>query len=82
MKSLGIVKKLDSEGRITLPIELRRRFNVESGDGLMIEVDHDRIILHKFVPSCKFCGDTKAISVIKGKNVCEKCFMLLLIRPE
>jgi transcriptional pleiotropic regulator of transition state genes len=30
MKSTGIVRRLDELGRITLPIELRRNFDVNS----------------------------------------------------
>ena len=48
MKSTGIVRKLDELGRITLPIELRRNFDVNERDPLEIFVDDDKIIL-KFV---------------------------------
>ena len=46
MKSTGIVRKLDELGRITLPIELRRNFDVNERDPLEIFVDDDKIILN------------------------------------
>ena len=48
MKSTGIVRRLDELGRITLPIELRRNFDVNERDPLEIFVDDDKIILKKF----------------------------------
>ena len=39
MKSTGIVRRLDELGRITLPIELRRNFDVNERDPLEIFVD-------------------------------------------
>ena len=49
MKSTGIVRRLDELGRITLPIELRRNFDVNERDPLEIFVDDDKIILKKSV---------------------------------
>ena len=48
MKSTGIVRRLDELGRITLPIELRRNFDVNERDPLEIFVDDDKIILKKY----------------------------------
>ena len=45
MKSTGIVRRLDELGRITLPIELRRNFDVNERDPLEIFVDDDKIII-------------------------------------
>ena len=33
MKSTGIVRKVDSLGRIVLPMELRRTLNIKGADG-------------------------------------------------
>ena len=49
MKSTGIVRRLDELGRITLPIELRRNFDVNERDPLEIFVDDDKIILKKYI---------------------------------
>ena len=56
LKSTGIVRKVDELGRIVLPIELRRTMNIEEKDSLEIYVDGANIILHKYQPSCVFCG--------------------------
>ncbi len=73
MKSTGILRKVDELGRIVLPIELRRTFDISEGDKLEIYVVDDSIILKKHEPCCTFCADTTDLFVFKGKNVCPNC---------
>jgi len=73
MKSLGIVRKVDELGRIVLPIETRRRLELDSGDGVEIFVEKDRVILKKYEPSCMFCGDADDIVNYKDKKICRTC---------
>lgn len=47
MKSIGIVRKLDQVGRLTLPVELRKQFHLENGDELELFVDGDMVVLKK-----------------------------------
>ena len=73
MKATGVVRKVDELGRIVLPIELRRTFDIEERDALEIYVDGDQIILKKYEPACIFCGNARKIVNYKGKNICKKC---------
>lgn len=73
MKSTGIVRKVDELGRIVLPIELRRTFNIEEKDALEIYVDDSTIILKKYEPACIFCNDASNVINYKGKNICQSC---------
>lgn len=73
MKTTGIVRRLDDLGRIVLPIELRRNFELEEHDRVEILVEDDRIILKKYEPNCIFCGSSKDVSEYKGKLICRKC---------
>ena len=50
MKNTGVVRRLDELGRITLPMELRKVFNIEERDSLEIYVEDDKIILKKYAP--------------------------------
>ena len=68
MKSTGIVRRLDELGRITLPIELRRNFDVNERDPLEIFVDDDKI----------FTGeDMDDLIDYKGKKVSRKSIIEL-----
>ena len=54
MKSTGIVRKIDELGRIVLPIELRRTYDLAVKDAVEIYTDDDKIILKKFQRACIF----------------------------
>ena len=73
LKSLGIVRKVDSLGRLVLPIELRRTLNIDEKDALEIYTDNEKIILKKYEPACVFCGNAEGVQSFKGKNVCHQC---------
>lgn len=73
MKSTGMVRRVDELGRIVLPIELRKTFNIVEKDSLEIYTEGDTIILKKYEPACVFCGDARDVVVFKGKNVCKNC---------
>lgn len=45
----GIVRKLDELGRITLPIEVRRRFDLKEGDRLGLQLDGQVIRISKHI---------------------------------
>ena len=62
MKSTGIVRPVDSLGRVVLPIELRRILDIEKDTSLEVYVDEDRIILKKYQPACIFCGSADEIT--------------------
>lgn len=75
MKSTGIVRKVDELGRVVIPKELRRTLGIGEKDPLEIYMDQDRIILHKYEPSCAcvFCGNAGVVTTFKGKNICSDC---------
>ena len=56
MQSTGIVRKLDSLGRITLPMELRKSFDIGEREPLEIFTEEDKIIIKKYNPSDIFTG--------------------------
>jgi transcriptional pleiotropic regulator of transition state genes len=79
MKSVGIVRKVDELGRIVIPVELRRKFDIEIKDSMEIYTDDDgSIVLKKYQPACIFCGDAKNIFQFNGKNVCPNCAKALM----
>ena len=74
MKSLGIVRKLDEVGRIVLPKELRRMFQIEnSEDAVEIYTEDDKIILRKYQPTCIFCRSADELFVFSGQKLCREC---------
>ena len=49
MNKTGIIRKIDELGRIVLPKELRKTLNIKAGDGLLISIESNKIILEKYV---------------------------------
>jgi len=73
MKATGIIRKVDELGRIVIPIELRKQFNIEIKDDLEIFVDGKSIVLKKHEPNCIFCGNTKKLVEYNNTMICQKC---------
>lgn len=77
MKS-GISRKIDDLGRIVIPAETRRLFNIREGDQLTISIEGSDIILRKLEDTCIFCGATDHVMPFRGKGVCAGCRTQLL----
>ena len=73
MKSTGIVRKVDEQGRIVLPIELRRTLDLGERDELEIYLDDDKVVLKKYEPACIFCGDADQVIFFEDKRICRAC---------
>jgi len=73
MKSTGIVRRIDELGRIVLPAEMRRIFNINEKDAVEIFTKDDTIILKKWDAVCIFCGSSTDIKTFKEKSICSKC---------
>lgn len=69
MKSLGIIRHLDELGRIVLPKEIRKEFNLNHRDGLEIFIKDDTIILKKYENKDIFDGGKEDLIDYKEKKV-------------
>ena len=74
LKSLGIVRKVDSLGRIVIPKELRTTMNiVEDETVLEISSDGEKIVLSKYNPGCHCCGNVEGLKEVMGLKICPDC---------
>lgn len=69
----GIARKIDDLGRIVIPAETRRLFNIREGDHLFISVEDGAIVIRKMTDTCTFCGSTTRVAHFKGRGVCASC---------
>ena len=69
----GIVRKIDDLGRIVIPAETRRLFNIREGDQLMISIEGTGIVIRKLESTCVFCGRDDEVAPFKGKGICPDC---------
>lgn len=73
MRAIGVVRKIDKLGRVVIPVELRRAFNIAIKDPVEIYTENDCIIIKKYSPECLFCGEANAVRHFSGKNICPSC---------
>ena len=73
MKSTGIVRKIDELGRIVVPAEIRKVYNIQIKDAVEIFTKDDMIILRKYDAMCVFCGSSSDVKTFKDKGICPKC---------
>ena len=68
-----MVRKIDDLGRVVVPAETRRLFNIHEGDELAISVENGGIVLRKLEDSCVFCDSMDELENFKGRGVCVEC---------
>ncbi|MEE1013279.1 MAG: AbrB/MazE/SpoVT family DNA-binding domain-containing protein [Clostridia bacterium] len=73
LKSTGIVRDVDSLGRVVLPKELRDTMHIAQKDPLEIYVEGDSIILRKYEPACLFCGSASNVISFNDRKICKEC---------
>jgi transcriptional pleiotropic regulator of transition state genes len=74
MKATGIVRRVDSLGRVVIPKEMRRVFGINMFDPIEFYVTENSIVLRKYTPGCIFCNSMEDLIPIDGKQVCMDCF--------
>ncbi len=74
MKSTGMIRPVDKNGRVVIPMELRKQFDITNDvDSFEIFTDDNKIILKKYQPTCIFCGEAEDIIKMQGHMVCLDC---------
>ena len=73
MEAVGSLRAIDKLGRLVIPSNIRKSFNLEEGVYLEFFTDGDSIIIKKYRPSCIFCKSTKEIVPFKEHMICKAC---------
>lgn len=72
-RGTGVSRKVDDLGRIVLPAEIRRSFDIREGDLIEIAVDEQHIVLSKVRAVCTFCGSAEGLRIYREHPVCPNC---------
>lgn len=80
MKATGIVRKVDSLGRIVLPMELRRTHGINENDPIEIFTDGKSIILMPYKVGCTSCGEVNGAIEVNGVSLCPTCVQVFAAR--
>ena len=77
MKIPGIIRKVDTLGRVVIPQSLRSSMDIKCGDLVEMFREGDRLVMQKFACSCVFCGETQNLMTFMEKTVCRDCIAKL-----
>lgn len=73
MKSLGIVRKIDSLGRVVIPKEVRNVNGWSEDTPLEIYTDGNKVVMGEYNPGCVLCGSVEEVVQVSGKIICSRC---------
>ena len=73
MKSTGVVRRIDRLGRLVIPMEIRKVFDLGKDQGLEIFVDGEYIIISKFYEKCVICSSIDGLTLFDCKLICCEC---------
>lgn len=72
-RPLGVIRKVDDLGRITLPVEQRDYFNILERDSMEISLDLNGNFLVKPLKRCVSCGRLQEIISVNNVYLCNNC---------
>jgi transcriptional pleiotropic regulator of transition state genes len=70
---LGIVRRIDSLGRIVVPAELRKLAGISPGDSIEFSYFRGTIGLTRVGPACVLCASSDELVERHGKCICRDC---------
>ena len=73
METTGIVKKIDLQGRIALPVEMRREHDMMIDESVEVMDTPDGILIKPHHMCCIFCKSYTELTEVKGQIVCRPC---------
>lgn len=73
---------LESNGRLVIPIDIRKKLKIEPSDSIEIYTTNgENIVLKKYiansVPTCVICGESRSMYKFKEKYLCKSCISKL-----
>ena len=78
--SYRVKRKVDTMGRVVLPIEIRRSLDIECGDDILITLESGHILMEPSEKSCIFCGSSHGLREIRNRCVCQECIKSILTK--
>lgn len=77
------VKKINKNGSITIPKEMRAEAGLFPGSGVSVETAEDGTITIKpTVDCCRFCGSPEDVSTVNKIKICKNCITQILAKVD
>lgn len=76
-------KKINKNGSVTIPKEIRAEAGLFSGNGVAIDARPDgSVLITPAAPSCRFCGSMTDILTIDNIIICMGCTKKILSKVD
>lgn len=75
LRATGFVRRIDSLGRIVLPVELRTKLGITEKGSVSIHREGNLIVLDAHSRECVFCGSDGNLTEYKGYLICRECMV-------
>lgn len=79
---MAVYKKVNKNGSITIPQQLRHELGIKAGVPLEIEAAENGLQLRKYIPTCMLCGSAEQVAELDGFGICTQCAGEVLRRYE
>ena len=74
MQKIGMIRGVDSFGRVVLPMGLRRRLRLKGKDKVRIWMENQCLVIERVKQSCVFCGEDAGVLTAFGNHfICTAC---------
>lgn len=74
------IRKLDSLGRVLVPVEFRKALGWESGTQVCLTLADDGVLIRRAAFVCAVCGSADDVAQIGEVSLCGACRALLKTR--
>lgn len=67
------IRKIDTIGRIVIPIEMREKLGWRTGDVVEVSLQDTGISITNHKSKCLFCESEEDLKEFRGYRVCKQC---------
>lgn len=72
MKNVGIIRNVDNLGRVVIPKEMRKEFQLIEHEPVEILATENGVLIRKPAITCLVCGEEYEVEIERVK-LCKKC---------
>ncbi len=73
MQYLGVVRNIDQLGRLVIPSNFRKRFNLNKYEAVEIIPQEGGVFIRQYSITCSLCGGTENLMDFELGLVCPSC---------
>lgn len=73
MKATGIIRNIDSLGRVVVPKGIRKAYGLDEGTPVEVFTTEEGILFKKYQKGCHCCNEIGGLEQVMGIDLCKSC---------